>query len=92
VLDEPELGLHPLAISMLAGMVRQAGIHSQIVMATQSQRLVDEFDAGQIIVVERNAAKERSEFKQLSAANLAEWLERYSLGELWEKNVIGGQP
>lgn len=92
ILDEPELGLHPTAIAMLAGMVRKASQHCQIIMATQSQRLVDEFDADNIVVVERNDEKERSEFEKLDESALEAWLERYSLSELWEKNVIGGQP
>lgn len=92
ILDEPELGLHPTAIAILAGMARQASRHCQIIMATQSQRLVDEFEADNIVVVERNAVKECSEFKKLDELELNAWLERYSLSELWEKNVIGGQP
>ena len=92
ILDEPELGLHPSAISILAGMVKQASRKCQVVMATQSQRLVDEFEAGNIVVAERNEAGNYSEFKQLKEEKLIEWLERYSLSELWEKNVLGGQP
>lgn len=92
ILDEPELGLHPSAISILAGMARQASRKCQIVMATQSQRLVDEFEAGNIVVAERNEIGNYSEFKQLEEEKLMEWLERYSLSELWEKNVLGGQP
>ena len=92
VLDEPELGLHPAAISRLAGMVRSASRHSQILLATQSTRLVDEFEAGQIVVVERDKTKRSSVFKRLDEAALSEWLERYSLSELWEKNILGGRP
>ncbi len=92
ILDEPELGLHPTAIAILAGMVRQAARHCQIIMATQSQRLVDEFDAENIVVVERSPQKKSSVFKRLNETELALWLEQYSLSELWEKNVIGGRP
>ncbi|MBO1352333.1 MAG: AAA family ATPase [Hormoscilla sp. GUM202] len=92
VLDEPELGLHPSAIAVLAGMARTASINCQIVMATQSPRLVDEFEPENILIVERNSDNSCSEFKSLDSEKLTEWLERYSLSELWEKNVIGGQP
>jgi predicted ATPase len=92
VLDEPELGLHPAALSELAGMVRTASAKAQILMATQSTRLVDEFSPEQIVVVERDEQKHRSVFKKLDPKQLSEWLERYSLSELWEKNVLGGQP
>ncbi len=92
ILDEPELGLHPTAISLLAGMAKTASRNCQVVMATQSPRLVDEFDPENIVIVERNSNNSCSEFKSLDEEKLSEWLERYSMSELWEKNVIGGQP
>ena len=92
ILDEPELGLHPTAISLLAGMAKTASKNCQVVMATQSPRLVDEFDPENIVIVERNSNNSCSEFKTLDEEKLSEWLERYSMSELWEKNVLGGQP
>ena len=92
VIDEPELGLHPSAMSVLAAMVKIAGQHSQVILATQSPRLVDEFEAHNIVVVERDELKHRSTFRRLNEDALNEWLERYSLSELWEKNVLGGLP
>jgi predicted ATPase len=92
VLDEPELGLHPSAIGYLAGMIKAASKHCQVVIATQSQRLVDEFEVENIVVVERNKITNNTEFKRKTAEELSDWLDNYSLGELWEKNVIGGQP
>ncbi len=92
VLDEPELGLHPQAIAALAGMIKAAGINCQVVLATQSTRLVDEFDVGDIVVVEWDAKEKCSKFNSLDEKKLADWLERYSTGELWEKNIIGGRP
>ena len=92
IVDEPELGLHPAAIAALAGMVKAASVQTQVILATQSPRLVDEFSADQVVVVERDAAKPRSVFRRLDPAKLGEWLERYCLSELWEKNVLGGQP
>lgn len=92
VLDEPELGLHPAAIAELAGMIRVASQHAQVIVATQSTRLVDEFGINDLVVVERDEANRRSEFKRLDGEALAHWLSRYSLSELWEKNVLGGRP
>jgi predicted ATPase len=92
VLDEPELGLHPVAIGELAGIIQGTARNTQVLLATQSTRLVDEFLPGNVVIVERNIEKSCSEFKKLDADRLREWLERYSLSELWGKNVLGGQP
>jgi len=92
IIDEPELGLHPSAISMLAGMIKTASKHCQVLIANQSTRFVDEFEAENIVIVDRNQETKSSEFKKLDEDKLAEWLERYSLSELWEKNVFGGRP
>lgn len=92
VLDEPELGLHPAATLELAGLIKRASHHVQIVVATQSTRLVDEFSPEQVVVVERDEHSGASQFRRLDTEKLASWLERYSLSELWEKNVLGGKP
>jgi predicted ATPase len=90
VLDEPELGLHPYAIVQLADMLRQASTRSQIVVATQSVTLMNQFELADLIVVERGATG--SAFVRPDANHLRGWLQEYSLGELWEKNLIGGRP
>jgi predicted ATPase len=92
VVDEPELGLHPAAISALAGMVKAAAPATQIILATQSPRLVDEFTPDQVVIVEREQKPPRSLFRRLDVQDLAEWLDHYCLSELWEKNVLGGRP
>ena len=92
ILDEPELGLHPAAVSLLTGMIKAASLHSQILLATQSTRFIDDFEASDIVIVERNEARRCSTYKKLDESKLSEWLERYSISELWEKNVIGGRP
>lgn len=92
VIDEPELGLHPAAIAELAGMIKTASKNAQIIIATQSTRLVDEFSVNEIVVVERDEKVNGSIFKRLDETGLKEWLSRYSLSELWEKNVLGGRP
>lgn len=92
VLDEPELGLHPAAISAFSGMVRGVTGYAQVLLATQSTRLVDEFEPEEIVVVERDESRKCSVFNRMKPVRLAGWLERYSLSELWEKNVLGGRP
>lgn len=90
VLDEPELGLHPFAIVALAGLVRQASTRSQVMIATQSVTLMNQFELPELIVVERGEGG--STFIRPDPAHLQSWLQEYSLGELWEKNIIGGRP
>ena len=92
VIDEPELGLHPAAVTELAGMVRMASRNAQIILATQSPRLVDEFSPQQLVVVEWEKQRGSSVLKRLDSESLQAWMERYSLSDLWEKNVIGAQP
>lgn len=90
LLDEPELGLHPSAITVLAGLLKKASKRSQVIVSTQSVSLVNEFEANDIVVVERE--KSESVFKRLDPEKLESWLNDYSLGELWDKNIIGGKP
>lgn len=90
IIDEPELGLHPFAISKLAAMLRSASDVAQIIVSTQSVNLVNEFTPEDIIVVERSG--NQTVFERQSSASLKHWLEDYSLGQLWEKNVLGGRP
>ena len=90
LLDEPELGLHPYAISLLADLVHEAAADSQLILATQSPRLVDEFDPDDVLVADRQ--KGATTLTRLSTDALSSWLEDYSLGELWEKNELGGRP
>jgi predicted ATPase len=92
VIDEPELGLHPSAIGVLASMVKDASRRCQVILATQSPGLFDEFDTDDIIVSERIESENRTTFKTLDSEKLADWLKNYSVSELWEKNVLGGQP
>lgn len=91
IIDEPELGLHPFAISKLAGLLQSVPETTQIIISTQSVNLVNEFSANDIIVVQRESNHETA-FKRQSEEQLAVWLKDYTLGELWEKNILGGRP
>lgn len=90
IIDEPELGLHPYAIGILAEIMKMVSRDTQIIISTQSVSLVDHFEPKHIIVVDR--VKEQSVFKKLNEKELSHWLESYTIGELWEKNVLGGRP
>ena len=90
IVDEPELGLHPYAINVLSELIKSASNQNQLIISTQSVELVNQFDAEDLIVVDK--VKGASEFKRLEAADYDEWLKDYSLGELWKKNLLGGRP
>ena len=90
LLDEPELGLHPYAIAMLASLVKQASVKTQVILSTQSSLLIDHFQPEDVLVAERIDGQ--TQFTRLNATRLKTWLEDYSLGQLWEKNEIGGRP
>lgn len=90
VIDEPELGLHPLAIRLLAEMLDAASEQTQILVATQSVTLLDHFPIEQVIVADHDGRG--SLFRRLKADDYRMWLENFSVGELWEKNVLGGRP
>lgn len=90
LLDEPELGLHPAAIGLLAAMLESAATRTQVIVATQSVTLVNQFTPEVVRVVDRKEGE--SVFRRLDPSQLDAWLDGYSLGELWEKNIIGGRP
>ena len=92
ILDEPELGLHPYAISQLAEMIKDASIHAQVMIATQSKDLVDHFNVDNISVVEMDEKTQSTIVTHLKEDDYKLWLEHYSLSELWDKNIIGGRP
>ncbi|MEH2375280.1 AAA family ATPase [Nostoc sp.] len=90
LVDEPELGLHPYAITVLASLMRSVAREKQVIVSTQSVELLNEFRAEDVIVVDRDHGK--SLLRRLNEDDLHEWLEDYSLGELWKKNILGGRP
>lgn len=89
LLDEPELGLHPHALALLAGLIKKASARTQVIVSTQSPRLIDYFTPEDIIVVERE--KDESTFRRLPLDELKQWLDDYSIGELWEMNLLEGR-
>ena len=90
LLDEPELGLHPAAITLIADMIRAVGDQRQVIVATQSPLLVDAFSLDEIVVLELRDGE--TEFRSLDPEDYREWLGDFTTGELWQKNLLGGRP
>lgn len=90
LLDEPELGLHPFAMQLLSAMMRSASNQTQIIASTQSVTLANQFGWQDLVVVDQ--VDNESRFRRLQESEVAQWLEQYKLGEIWEMNVFGGTP
>jgi len=88
--DEPELGLHPYALTLLGNLFRSKRPFEQVIISTQSALLLNEFSPEDVIVVERQGSE--STFRRLDPGPLSEWLQEYGLGDLWQKNLLGGRP
>ena len=90
LVDEPELGMHPYAITLLAALMKQASTETQVIVSTQSSLLLDHFEPEEVLVADR--VDGATQFNPLESSELESWLDNYSLGQLWEKNVLGGRP
>lgn len=92
VIDEPELGLHPIAIEKLAGLIKIASQRgTQVIAATQSAELISNFEPQDILTVNQHDGN--TEIVRLDADSLSEWLNEYTIGDLWKQRIIrGGQP
>ena len=92
IIDEPELGLHPVAIQKLAGLIRIAAQRgAQIIIATQSAELISNFEPEDVVTV--NQLDGQTQMQRLNRADLEQWLDEYTLGDLWKQNILkGGQP
>ena len=90
IIDEPELGLHPYAVKLLASLLHEAAQRAQLIVSTQASLLLDELTPEQVIVVNHHEGE--TLFERQNSAKLADWLKEYTLGQLWEKNELGGLP
>ena len=91
LLDEPELGLHPMAVTLIGGMIKAVAAKRQVIVATQSPLLVDAFDLDEVVVLELQEG--RTELSKLSPENYRVWLDdNFTPGDLWLKNLLGGRP
>ncbi|MCX6924117.1 MAG: AAA family ATPase [Verrucomicrobia bacterium] len=90
LLDEPELGLHPAAVTLLADLLSAAATRTQVIVATQSVTLVNLFEPESVWAVDREDSQ--SVFRHLSQQDMSTWMDDYGLGEMWEKNILGARP
>lgn len=92
IIDEPELGLHPMAIAALSDLIHIANAESetQIIITTQSAEFLNYFDENQIITIDKK--NKNSVFKCWHPEELEKWLEKYSVSQLWKMNVLGARP
>ena len=90
LLDEPELGLHPAAITLIGDMIRSLSEKRQVIVATQSPLLVDCFDLDEIVVLELHG--DETVFHRLNPDKYEMWLSDFTTGELWQQNLLGGRP
>jgi predicted ATPase len=90
IVDEPELGLHPYALNVIAALFKKASSYTQVLISTQSRSFLDSFAPEDVVVVNREGRE--SQLSRLEPGKLEAWLEEYTLGEIWEKNVLGGGP
>ncbi len=91
IIDEPELGLHPYAIELLGALIKQASSRMQVIISTQSVQLLNEFLIEDLIIVDRDP-NGFSTFSRCDSEKFTAWLDEYTIGELWEKNILGGRP
>lgn len=90
LVDEPELGLHPYAIALLSSLIKQAAVATQIIVSTQSSLMLDDFEPNDILVADR--VDGGTTIRRLENDRLKDWLEKYSLGQLWEAGEFDGRP
>ena len=90
LVDEPELGLHPYAITLLGSLMKHVAGETQVIVSTQSPLLLDQFEPKDVLVAEQ--VDGATQLARLNAERLESWLDDYSLGQLWEKNELGGRP
>ncbi len=90
LIDEPELGLHPYAIAVLAELMKARSKDTQLIVATQSAELISQFEPEDVIVCDRQNGQ--SHFTRIANDSVSEWLRSYSLGDLWKKQVLSGGP
>ena len=89
-IEEPELGMHPDVMPLIADMLKEASERTQLIVTTHSDALVDEFGDQPDAVVVCEKWEEGTQFERLEPKQLKRWLRRYELGELWRKGELGG--
>jgi len=90
LLDEPEVSLHPELLRHLAYLMREASKHTQLIVATHSDRLVRFLEPYEVLICDLEDGE--ATMTWADSLNLHKWLEDYTLDQLWAMNVVGGCP
>ena len=91
-IEEPELGLHPDAVSSLADLLVEASDRTQLVVTTHSDALVSALTGQPHAIVTCERGVSGTELRRLDPKKLASWLEEYRLGDLWRMGELGANP
>jgi predicted ATPase len=90
-IEEPELGLHPDILPKLADLLVAASGRTQLIVTTHSDILVDAMTERPEVVVVCEKHDRRTEMRRLKKHELAKWLDKYRLGQLWMDGQLGGK-
>jgi predicted ATPase len=90
LIDEPEVSLHPELLKLLSGLMREAALHTQLVVATHSPDLIRWLEPDEVVVLDKEG--ERATLTWADTLDLEEWLRRYTLADLWLMGEMGGRP
>lgn len=90
LLDEPEISLHPELLKLLAALLQDASARSAIVVATHSPDLIRWLEPEEVLVADKEDGATR--FTWADQMNLDEWLDEYTLRDLWLMGNLGGRP
>jgi predicted ATPase len=85
-IDEPEVGLHPRLIRLVAEMLQANAGPRQFIVATHSPALVDKLNPEEVLVVEKTEGA--TQVRRLDPDDLKHWLDKFSLGELWQTGQL----
>ncbi len=90
-IEEPELGLHPDAVALLAELLIDSAERTQLVVTTHSDALISALTEhpGSVLVCEH---RNGTVIERLDPERLTFWLESYRLGEVWRIGELGGNP
>ena len=90
LIDEPEVSLHPELLKILAGLIREASLRTQLILATHADRLIRWLEPSEVVVVDKE--DNRSQFTWADTLDLGDWLAKYTLDELWLMGELRGRP
>jgi predicted ATPase len=92
LIDEPEVSLHPELLNILSDSMREASKHTQLIVATHSDRLIGFLDPSEVLVFDSEEGMTQMTWADSPAFDLEIWLKDFTLGELWRMGHIGGRP